>query len=237
MEDYQKPSGFLAQFTFTFAIFMVIAALCAGCASQLETNPAHSATEQLLLSTAADRAMATADLSMFSGRTVYVDMAYFDSYDPKYAEGEVRDALSRAGALLVPDAKSADITVEPRSGALSIDNTTSFFGIPNISIPIPLAALPLTVPEVAFYKKEAQISYAKFALLAYSNKSYAHIYSSGPLDGKSYNNYHEIFFVSWWNTNIPEKAKKKKEQKYEVWAPQYDSQNMPANTPPAASKH
>jgi hypothetical protein len=240
MEVRKNLSVNLTQSAFAVAIFTALALFVAGCASQLQTNPARSATEQLLLSTAADHALVTANFNMFAGRTVFVDFTYYDSYDPKYVEGEIRDALFRSGALLMTDAKDADVIIEARSGAYSIDNNTSFFGIPNISIPIPLAPLPLTIPEVAFYKNETQKSYAKFALVAYANKSRAHIYSSGPLDGNSHNTYKKILFISWWNTDIPEKQKKaKKMERYQTWFPQYDPENMPpvgsaTNSPPSA---
>ena len=209
------------------ATFVAIALFASGCASSLVTNPPRSATEQLLLSSAADRAMASVDLDMFAGRSVYVDFSYFDSYDSKYAEGEIRDALFRAGALLVSTETNADIIVEARSGALAIDNDTVLFGIPNMSVPIPLS-VPIEIPEIALYKTQTQHSYGKFALLAYGNRSRAHIYSSGPLDGKAYHDYHKILFVSWVATDIPEKAKNKsKAEKYKIWSPRYDLQNMP----------
>ena len=41
-------------------------------------------TEQLLLSTAADRATRAAGLEIFAGRKVFLDTRYFESYDSKY---------------------------------------------------------------------------------------------------------------------------------------------------------
>ena len=209
-------------------IILVLAALPGGgCASYKLTNPPRSATEQLLLSTAADRALASADLTMFAKKAVFLDTTYFDSYDSKYALGEIRDALSRAGALLEPDAKDADIIIEARAGALSTDSADTLIGIPNTGLPIPLAGT-VSIPELAFYKSEKQFAYAKIALLAYANRSRAHIFSSGPLDGKSYNKYHKVLFVSRVFTDIPEKqTKAKKAEKYQSWFPQYDLAIMP----------
>ena len=210
-------------------ILLVLAALAGGgCASYKLTNPPRSATEQLLLSTAADRALASADLTMFANQKVFLDTTYFDSYDSKYALGEIRDALSRAGALLEPDAKDADIIIEARAGALSTDSSDSLIGVPNTGLPIPLAGT-VSIPELAFYKAEKQFAYAKIALLAYANQSRAHIFSSGPLDGKSYNKYHKVLFVSWVFADIPEKqTKPEKAQKDQSWFPQYDAANMPS---------
>lgn len=229
MEVRHCRTQVLARAALVISMLAMLALFGAGCETQEVTGPPRSATEQLLLSTAADRAMATANFNIFSGRNVYLDFTYFDSYDSKYAEGEIRDALSRAGALLVPDAKSASVIVEARSGAFSTDTNGTFFGIPAIPLPVPSTAEVPELPQVAFYDRQTQISYAKFALLAYSSQNYAHIYSSGALDGKAYNTYHSILFISWWRGDVPEKQKKeKKKEKYQTWWPQYDLQNLPS---------
>ena len=215
-------------------IFAVV--FISGCTTNITTNPPRSATEQLLLSTAVDHAMTNADLTIFRDQKVFLDATYFDSYDPKYAIGTVRDALSRAGALLADDAKSAEVIIEVRAGALSIDNAETFFGIPSMGVPVPLSG-PLQTPEVAFFKTSRQHSYAKIALLAYANRSKEHIYSSGSLDGLAHNDHHKILMVSWLNTDLPEKAKPEKEAKYRTWPPLYTpvSTSLPStrsSTPP-----
>lgn len=189
-----------------------------------------------MLSTAADRALAASDLTLFANQRVFLDTSYFDSYDSKYAIGETRDALSRAGALLETNAKDADVIIEVRAGALSTDSADTLIGIPNTGLPIPLAGT-VPIPELAFYKSEKQFAFAKIALLAYANQSRAHIYSSGPLAGKSYNKYHKVLFISWIFTDIPEKqTKPRKAERLQSWFPQYDLANMPlpvsATNPP-----
>jgi hypothetical protein len=229
MEDRKDQRGRTAHFALALAIFIVSTVMIGGCSTQEVTSPPRSATEQLLLSTAADQAMANANLSIFSGRSVYLDFTYFDSYDSKYAEGEIRDAFSRAGALMARDSKSADVIVEARSGAYSIDTNTSFFGIPSIPLPIPGTAEEPVTPQVPFYESQSEVSHAKIALLAFDNKTRTHIYSSGPLDGRAYNTYQALLFISWWSTDVLEKSKKLKEkEKNSIWYPQYDLQNMPA---------
>ncbi len=230
MEERKNSRECITHFAFALAIFTATALLIAGCNTEEITDPPRSATEQLLLSSAADQALAGANLSLFAGRTVYFDFTYFESYDSKYVEGSIRDAFSRAGALMAQDNKSADVIVEARSGAYSADTNTSFLGIPAIPLPIPGTAEVPVIPQLPFYQKQAEVSYAKFALLAFDNKTRAHIYSSGPLDGNAHNTYKALLLFSWWSTDIPEKAKSKYKYKYEVWYPQYDQQNMP---PPA----
>jgi hypothetical protein len=225
------------QFAFLIAIFIALALFTNGCAWFKLTEPPRSATEQLLLSTSVDRALASTDLSKFDGQKVFLDTTYFDSYDSKYAIGEIRDALSRAGALLENSATNSNVIIEARSGALSTGSADSLIGVPSTGLPVPLSGA-VSIPEIAFYKSSKQNSYAKIALLAYANQSRAHIYSSGPLVGKAYNNYRKILFISWVRSDIPEKQKKeKKAEKYQSWFPQYDLKNMPStiaatNLPP-----
>jgi hypothetical protein len=179
-----------------------------GCADFTMTNPPRTVTEQLLLSTAADRALRDASLEMFRGKKVFIDGTYFDSYDPKYVLGAIRDTFSQAGALLAADAGSSDIVVEARAGGYSTDFSSSLIGIPNLGFPIPLVGV-ISMPELALYKSSDQKSIAKIALLAYETKSREHYYSSGPLVGKAYNINHKILGFLWVTTDIPEKKKKK----------------------------
>jgi hypothetical protein len=217
----------------TGALLFLVAFLLAGCVTNNNTNPPRSATEQLLLSTAADRALQSADLAAFAGKKVFLDTAYFDSYDSKYVIGTIRDALNRAGAFLEDNVTNSDIIVEARSGALSIDNSDLLFGIPNMAVPIPLAG-SLAIPELAFYKSGKQFSTAKIALLAFAKESGAHVYSSGPLDGRSYDKHFKLLFISWIRTDIPEKQKtEKKAEQYQSWFPQYDLKNFPSTNAPA----
>ncbi len=204
--------------------------LCGGCTTSNITSPQRSVTEQLLLSTAADHALQSVSLVAFTNQKVFLDATYFDSYDSKYVLGTIRDALSRQGAILEDSLTNCDIVIEARSGAFSIDNSTFLLGIPNIGVPIPLAGT-IQTPELAFYKSEKQSSIAKIALLAYARESRAHIYSSGPMDGKSYDNHYRILFVPWIRTDVPEKQGKKNE--HQTWFPQYDLNNLPATNSPA----
>jgi hypothetical protein len=173
------------------------------------TNPPRSATEQLLLSTAADRAIASVSLGELSGKKVFVDGTYYESYDSKYVLGSIRDALSRSGALLMPSMTNSEIVVEARSGGLSIDASDTLFGIAQTGLPIPLAGT-LNVPELAIYKSSRQNAIAKLALLAYSVQSHEHVMSSGPMVGKAYNTYYKLLgLIQWTSTDIPEKKKPK----------------------------
>src|ERR1700761_4034258 len=165
----------------TVGLLTTAAGICfllTGCVITKMTEPARSASEQLLLSTAADRALAMADFTSFTNQKVYLDNSNFDSYDSKYVIGSIRDAVSRSGALLVKTVAEADIVLEPRSGGLSINTSSSLLGMPSTAAPVPLAG-DVQLPELYIYKSDKDFSIAKFALLAYTNKTGGHFYSSG----------------------------------------------------------
>ncbi len=191
-------------------LLVVMAAMAAllaggGCTQTTLTAPQRSATEQLLLSTAADRAIASTNFSMFDGKKVFVDTSYFDSYDSKYVIGAIRDALSRAGALLMTNVANSEIVIEARSGVLSIDAAGTLVGVPSSGLPVPLAGT-VSIPELAFFKSQKQYSLAKLALLAYETHGGKHIYSSGPMIGRAYNHYYTfIGFVTYTVSDIPAK--------------------------------
>lgn len=180
-----------------------------GCVQIRQTNPPRTVTEQLLISTAADRAIAATPLSVFAHKKVFLDTTFFDSYDSKYAIGAIRDALSQAGALLVGSINASDVIIEARSGALSIDDRSYLVGIPSTGLPIPLAGT-FVLPELALYKSGLQHSTAKFALLAYETRSREHLYSSGSMVGKAQDRYYKIVFIGFHKTDIPEKKSMKK---------------------------
>jgi hypothetical protein len=188
-----------------FTIFTILLVLSTGCVQTRLTEPKRSAIEQLLISTAADRALDRSALMSLAERKVFVDAAYYESEDKLYVIGSVRDVLSQSGALLVPERGQADLIVEPRSGALSIDSTESIVGLPSIPVAIPFAGAVQT-PEVFIFKSERQFSTAKLALLAYERESGRHVHSSGPLVGRANLRYYRFLgYVNLTRTDIPEK--------------------------------
>jgi hypothetical protein len=164
------------------ATVALLAALAlAGCSTTRLTEPPQTATEELLVSTAVDHAVAELKPAVPPGRAVFLDPQYFTdaALYQKYAVGAVRDQLLRQGAHLVDDRKSADIIVEMRSGAQSIDHHTFLVGIPGFPIPIPFAGA-LNFPQIALYERDRQTGIAKLAISSYGAKDGALVSSSGP---------------------------------------------------------
>jgi hypothetical protein len=193
--------------SFTFlknALLLAAVVAGAGCHFVKITEPKRSATEQLLLSTAADRAVREVDLSSLKGKKVYVEEEYFKSYDEGYALGAIRQHLSESGALLTQSRTNAEIVVEVRSGGLGLDLRESLLGIPAMTLPVPLAGAAQT-PELALYKSLKGDSIAKFALFAYERVSGAHVHSTEAMSGGAHFHHYKILgFINWRRTSVPE---------------------------------
>ncbi|HWY24520.1 MAG TPA: DUF6655 family protein, partial [Nevskia sp.] len=159
----------------------------AGCATDRQTDPAQTATEQLLVARAVDRSAARIDMAFTPGAKVFLDTQYFDTdtvVRPKYTIGVVRDRLLRQGASLVDDRKTADTVVELRSAAQSIDYSNFLIGIPSFPVPIPLAGT-LQFPEIALFKIDRQKGVSDLALTAYGRDSGSLLSSTGSEVGTS----------------------------------------------------
>lgn len=167
------------------------------CTSNRDTETARSATEEMLLSTAADRAAVEIAAGLPTGRKIFVDTSDFDAVDSKYAIGAIEDALLRRGNSLVTDRKSSDVVVMLRSGALATDANETLVGLPSFTAPIPLAG-SATTPKIALYDKEDHRGVAKFAATAIDPKTGALIASTTPRYGYAHSKeYTVLLFISW----------------------------------------
>ena len=179
----------------------------AGCTTETQSNPPRTATEQLLISSAADRAAEEVSLRIPKGSKLFVDATNFEGTDSKYAIGALRERLLKSGGQLVADRGGADYVVEIRSGALSIQDRM-LVGIPKMQIPIPLAG-SFSFPEIAFFKKEVRKGVAKFAATEYGAKSGQFADASEPRYGFSHETEWVAFlFITSKTTDIlPEEAR------------------------------
>ena len=180
----------------------VVAAL-SGCKSVKDSLPARTATEQLLLSTATDSALENASFPWLDGKRVFVEEKYFESYDKGYAVGLIRQRLSASGALLVKADDRAEVIVEIRSGALSMDSSQTLFGLPAMTLPVPLSGMVPT-PQIGLYVKDSFDSAAKIALFAYERPSGRYLQSAGPMEGRAYLRRYKLLFVTWRRSDVPE---------------------------------
>lgn len=151
------------------AMLILLAPLSA-CSSMRETQPPRTATEQLLMSSAVDHALDGLQLGIPPGTKIWVEAAYFDGYDQKYAVGAIRDYLLRRGGRLVADRGAADTVVEIRAGALSTNSDDMLIGFPSIGLPVPTVG-SMQTPELSLVKRSENQGVAKLGLTAYDAKT------------------------------------------------------------------
>jgi len=177
MEASKKRFILLALFT------LPIAALFAGCADLSTSKPERTAQEQLLISTAADRAMSRMDLRSVRDRRVFIDDTYLKACDASYVAGKFRNAVSFNGALLVDAKAEADIVIELYSGALSMNESVFNFGVPPIELSV--LGTGFTTPEIALFKIQTQRSIAKLSAFGYAAIGREMIFSTGTQFGST----------------------------------------------------
>jgi len=183
------------------ATFLSTLLLC-GCSTDRETDPQRTATEQLLISAAADRAAEELALDLGpNNKKAFLDTTNFDGVDSKYAIATIRNSLLKHGTRFVGDKKDAETIVEIRAGALSIDKHETLVGIPSYKLPIPLAG-DLATPEIAIYKYEDQEGIAKFAATAYDAKDGHYIGESAPPLGRAHLQKQVVLVVSWTHDDV-----------------------------------
>jgi len=173
------------------------------------TEPARSVGEQLLLSTAIDRALDELDMEAIRrlrGVKVFISEIYLDTVDQKYLVGSLRNLLFSNGVMVVDEIEKAQMIVEVRSGANSLDSATTTLGIAeNQSVPNPISGASVTLPQIALFKEENDVSVIKVALLAYRADSREHVFSSGTLLGDAYDKHIQfIGLLNWRFTDVPE---------------------------------
>ncbi|MEO1863781.1 MAG: DUF6655 family protein [Verrucomicrobiia bacterium] len=199
----------------------LLAGLASGCVNkQRMTQPAQSVGEQLLLSTAIDRTLSELDMEAIGrlkGFKVHLSTTYLKALDQEYLIGSLRDLLFSSGVLVVDDPGQAQMIVEVRSGANSLDSATVTAGIAeDQALPNPVTGAPVALPELALFKKENNVSVTTVALVAYHADTRVHIFSSGTLLGGAYDRHYQILgLLRLRFTDVPElRAIKRLKRRY-----------------------
>lgn len=182
---------------------MVLMAL--GCSSFRETLPGRSATEQVLISTAADRAVEEMPTGWVEGRAVFVNTSNLESYDKTYLVQRLRDAVLDGGGALAENAEGADVVLEVASGGLSVDTSSFLIGIPSTAIPVPFADVGLEVPELALFKRTSYVGKAKLLVNAVDSGQKTQIAEVPLLFGRAYRRFWWFVFIGPIDTSdIPD---------------------------------
>jgi hypothetical protein len=180
---------------FVGLILVAVAAMvtiAAGCG----TTTKRVATEQLLMSTAVDDAIAKIDFSHLSDQKVYLDPTYLRAVrsagfvNADYVTSALRQQLTAAGCLLQDKLDQADTIVEARVGALGTDGHEITYGIPKTggisAAASALSSSPIAaIPEVSFAQTNAQSGVAKVIVFAYDRETREPLWQSGIASAES----------------------------------------------------
>ena len=156
--------------------------LLAGCGTTRSSDTARTATEQMLMSSAIDKAVNEINLQPLSGKEVFLDADRLTGFvDMNYVVGTLRQALIANGVLLRPDRASAKYIVEARAGVLGTNSSSVMIGVPATPLPSlgTVPGMPSAIPEIPFAKTTRQAGIAKIALFAYNAQSGKPIWQSG----------------------------------------------------------
>jgi hypothetical protein len=148
-----------------------------------------------------DQAVEHLPFKIPTGTRVWLDSSNFTGYDTQYAISTIKEQLLKRGGWLVADKQAADLVIEVRAGALSIDRIERLLGIPSFSIPIPLAG-SFKFPEIALFKKASMRGIAKFAFFIYDAKSGALYAFSGPIYGDSHYTQWRVLIDGWTSSDL-----------------------------------
>lgn len=174
---------------------LVLLGCLSGCVGGIrETTSPRTATEMLLVSTAAYRAVMEYDATFLDGRRVYLDLSNFESIDKGYVQSALRDLLSGSGALLLEQAEpsggepGADVIIEVRNGALGIYDGEFTLGLPSLPVTVPGLTTALVSPPLYIFRRDTAQGWAKFQIWALDRRTRRYISRSHELWGSSYYN-------------------------------------------------
>lgn len=179
-------------------LVLAFAGLVAACASTSETNPSRTATEQLLIARAADKAVEGLRLPVPVGTRVFVDDAFFRAENASYAISAIRSALSEAGYALANDRTSADAVFELRAGALSLEQMRRVVGLPPLAVPINESFNVVSIPELSVYSRRDRVGVAEFSGFLYDGKTGAPLGAVMPMIGEYRIRSHKVLMVIAW---------------------------------------
>jgi hypothetical protein len=165
--------------------------LLAGCGTTRSTDTSRTATEQLLISDAIDRAVQTVNVQALAGQTVFLDDSRLgDVVDRNYLISTLRQHLLANGCQLRDKREEADFIVEARAGAVGTDRNDLLFGVPSMNVPqiLPLQPVPAAIPEIPIAKRKDQRGIAKIAVFAYHRATGTPVWQSGLVHQESSSN-------------------------------------------------
>jgi hypothetical protein len=194
--------------------------LIAGCALPREVSKTpRSATEQLLLTHAVQRALADVTVPLPEGATVAVEVSGLQtdrahvhmqkegdfgiidapSWDLSFVRDAVAARLGERGYHIKKYAGEATYLVRVMVLALGTNQGNTFFGLP----PIQSVIIPFSLPQITLYQELDQLAHARLYLDIYEAATGRFVRSTPWTTGNAYyNQYTVLFFFTFRTTDI-----------------------------------
>jgi len=153
-----------------------------GCGTTNWSDTKRTATEQLLISDAIDRAVSGVDFGVLRGERVYLDRQYLKgTQDEEYLVSTLRQHMLGSGCVLTDDRDESSFVVEARAGAVGTVRHDVLYGVPatDIGWASPMVGVPSRIPEIPLARKTDQQGVAKIGVFAYHRESGMPVWQSG----------------------------------------------------------
>ncbi|MFH1267334.1 MAG: DUF6655 family protein [Planctomycetota bacterium] len=169
---------------------LLLCGVLLGCGTTKWTDTSRSATEQLLITDAMDRAVSRLDLRSLAGKTVFLDsLPLAGLTDSSYLVSSLRQHLLASGCVVAETKAEAKYVVEARAGAIGTDHHELTYGVPRVDIPaiLPVSGfgIPTNIPELPFIKRMDQRAVTKIAVFAYNRETGRPVWQSGAIPMES----------------------------------------------------
>ena len=149
-----------------------------GCTSRMISHTSRTAIEQLLLSTAVDKALSKLQLIDFANNKIYLDFSNLQAYDSEYIKSAIRAKVAESCTAILEKPEDADLVFEISSGGFGNEYKDTLFGIPALPVP----GSPMSLPELALWKTVEQDGIIKLLITVYQDKK---VISSNHYYGKA----------------------------------------------------
>jgi hypothetical protein len=177
---------------------VILATLCAllqvagGCAFSTRVQTPRSSWEQILATTAIDRALEQLNWPEVDDKAIAVKIGTpGDVLDGLYLQRRIEVALANRGARIVRSAEAAEYVLTCLVGAVGLDISGRFMGIQGSSGGL----IPFTIPELALYKSTLREGFAKAEIYLVDLESQKIVHHAGPVEGTAYRLSKTFFFV------------------------------------------
>jgi hypothetical protein len=179
-------------------LLVLCATLCAllhvasGCAFSSRVETPRSSWEQILATTAIDRALKQVEWPEVDGKSVFVEVGPpGDVLDDLYLQRSIEVALADRGAQIARNAEGAEYLLSCLVGAIGLDISGRFMGLMGSQG----GFIPFTIPELALYKNTLRRGVAKTEIYLVDLETKKIIHHSGPVEGAAYRRSKTFFFV------------------------------------------